>query len=86
MHHGREGIFADELGHGTCRSNVPGGKRCKARRIHVADVAMKGYRLAVTVDKKNGAGRALNADPRQDVFQPLKLVFLQDKRRVWNLV
>jgi len=45
-----EFILADEFRHAGGRRYITGGQRRKACRIHVADVAMKRYRLAVSVN------------------------------------
>jgi hypothetical protein len=49
----RENIFADEFRHTRRRGDIAGGEARKTRRIHIADVAVKGDRLTVAVNQKN---------------------------------
>ena len=72
----RKRILANKLCHAACGGDVAGRQARKARRVHIGDLAVKSYGLAVAVDKKNDAGRTLGTEPRQDGFEPLKLMFL----------
>jgi hypothetical protein len=60
VHNGRKNLFADELCHACRRGDISGGKRRKAGRIHVTDIAVKGDRLAVPIDQKDDTGGALD--------------------------
>ncbi len=72
----RESVFTDDLGHAARGRNVSRCQRRKAGRVHIADVAVKSDRLAVTIDQKNDARGALDTKACQNALEPLKLMFL----------
>ena len=61
---------------GIYAGNIAGREGGKARGVHVADLAVKGDRLAVAVDQKYDTRRALDTKPCQNGLEPLKLMFL----------
>lgn len=85
MKNGRESVLTDELCHAARGRNIARGERRKAGRVHVADLTVKGDRLAVAVDEKDHAGGTLGTKPRQHGLELGKLVFLQYKRRFCHL-
>jgi hypothetical protein len=81
MNDRREDVFADKLRHRSRSGDVSRRKARKARRIHIADVAVKSDRLTVAVDEENDAPGALDAKAREDVLYPLKLMFVYNNGR-----
>ena len=69
-----------QLVRGDGRRDVASRERRKTRRVHIADVALKRNRLTITVNQKNGAGGAFDAKPRENGFDPVKLLFVNTKR------
>jgi hypothetical protein len=72
----RENIFADQFGHAARCRDVAGRERRKTGRIHIGDIPVKRYRLAIAVDKKYDPGGAFHTQPCQNSLQSLKLMFL----------
>lgn len=76
MDNGREVVFANELCHRAGRRDVAGGKRRKTGGVHVADLAVKGDRLTISVDQEYNARRAFDAEARENGLETLKLMLL----------
>jgi hypothetical protein len=72
----RKHIFANEFRHARSCGHITGSQGRKAGRIHVANVAVKGDRLAVAVNKKHNPCRTFNADAFEYILEPQKLLFL----------
>jgi hypothetical protein len=71
-----EYLLSDQLGHTRSSRHISGSQRREARCVHAADLAMKGDRLTVSVNKKHNPGGALNTQPFENVLDTLKLLFL----------
>jgi len=74
------------LGHARRGGYVSGREGRKARGVHVADLAVKGDRLAVAVNQEYGSRGAFDAQAGENTFNSLELVFLYNNGRFCHLV
>src|SRR5205823_13267562 len=78
----RELFLADETRHPTRHGHIPRGQRRQARRVEVAQVALRGDLLAVFIHEKDHAGKRIEAHLVENVPELLKLLLVPNDGRV----
>src|SRR5205085_5855251 len=74
----RELFLADEPRHAARGGHVPRGQRGQARRVEVAQVALRGDLLAVFIHEKDHAGKRIEPQLAENLPELLKLLLVQN--------